>query len=661
MNLFRAKAGLLLIAVPPLLLSRYSFASPSFTSGISTGTIQNSSVIEASGIVASRMNANVLWTHNDSGNPARIFPMTSAGTNLGTYSISGATNIDWEDIAVGPGPAAGVQYLYIGDIGDNGAIRSSVSIYRVPEPVVSDTQSPASVSVSGAVKFNFTYPGGARDAESLFVDPLTSDIYIISKRENPHHLYRAAYSQQNDSYAALAQMTMFTDSYWLTGADISPNGNEIIVRGSETASGIMFLRPPGGSITDAFNTTPISIPLHAEGQGEAIGFDPNGRGYYTTSEGSGQPIYYFDLVPPPAGNVYWDHDGTAAGTYIATGAGMGGSGTWNTALKWYNGSSDVAWVGGNNAVFWGTAGTVTLAATQSVNSLTFKTNGYTLTASTLTLAGSSVTVDAGVTATISSTVAGSAGLVKNGSGILNLAHSNSYTDGTTIAGGTLMVINTSGSGTGTGPVTVNSGAILGGSGTIQGNVINNGTLAPGSSAGTLHLGGSYTQSSGGKLEIELGSTASHDLLAVSGSATLAGILAVSLISGFTPQEGDVFEIISSSGFGGSTFTSTSLPDLSGNLIWNVNYGGNSVALSVILPGDFNGNGTVDAADYAVWRKGLGTIYQPDDYNTWRAHFGQTASAPAASLAAVPEPAAWLLLSAGIAILAQRNSARKGIA
>ena len=56
--------------------------------------------------------------------------------------------------------------------------------------------------------------------------------------------------------------------------------------------------------------------------------------------------------------------------YVATGAGMGGSGTWNTsALKWYNGSADVAWVNGNNAVFWGTAGTVTLAAGQTVNSL----------------------------------------------------------------------------------------------------------------------------------------------------------------------------------------------------------------------------------------------------------------------------------------------------
>jgi autotransporter-associated beta strand protein len=746
----RGIAGIFLIAVASFFADRCCFALPSFSSGIQTGTIQNSSITEASGIAASRVNANVLWTHNDSGNPAQVFPMTSAGTNLGTYSVSGASNIDWEDIAVGPGPSAGAQYLYIGDIGDNNAVRSNISIYRVPEPAVSDTQSPVTTSISGATKFTFTYPGGARDAESLFVDPLTKDLYIISKRENPHNLYRAAYSQPTDSYAALAQMAAYTDTDWLTGADISPDGNELIVRGGSTASGLMFLRPPGGSITDAFISTPIAIPLHSETQGEAIGFDPNGRGYFTTSEGSSQPIYYFDLVPPPAGSVYWDNDGAAAGSYVATGAGMGGTGTWNTsALKWYNGSADVPWVNGNDAVFWGTAGTVTLAAAQSVNSLTFKSTGYTITASTLTLSGSSVTVDANVTATIGSIVAGTAGLVKNGAGTLfltntsnqtsgytggttinagtlniasgtvsrsggavtinnaatlqftgnftlaaarsvtlgpggavidthgnddtiagaiggtaliktgagtlSLTNDNIYTGGTFVSAGTLLVLNTTGSGTGTGQMSVSSGATLGGTGTVQGNVTNSGTLAPGNSAGTLHLGGTYTQTAGGRLEIELASTSSHDELAISGSASLAGTLAVSLLGGFTPQEGDVFEIMSASTFFGTTFTSTTLPALSGSLVWNIDYGANLVTLSVTLPGDFNGDGVVDAADYVVWRKGLGTTFTPGDYDTWRTHLGQTAS-PGAGVVfvAVPEPEAWLMVGSGVVIALVRG-------
>jgi hypothetical protein len=64
------------------------------------------------------------------------------------------------------------------------------------------------------------------------------------------------------------------------------------------------------------------------------------------------------------------------------------------------------------------------------------------------------------------------------------------------------------------------------------------------------------------------------------------------------------------------------------------------SIRAVVPGDFNNSGTVDAADYVVWRKGLGTLYTHTDYNVWRVHFGQTASNGAGNgmNAAVPEPA-----------------------
>ena len=131
----RRIAGILLVAVLSLTVgSSRSLAALSFAPGISTGTVQNSSINEASGIAASRANANVLWTHNDSGDSARVFAMTSAGTNLGTYSISGASAADWEDIAIGPGPLAGQQYLYIADIGDNGASAQASRSIACPSP-----------------------------------------------------------------------------------------------------------------------------------------------------------------------------------------------------------------------------------------------------------------------------------------------------------------------------------------------------------------------------------------------------------------------------------------------------------------------------------------------------------------------------------------------
>ena len=78
--------------------------------------------------------------------------------------------------------------------------------------------------------------------------------------------------------------------------------------------------------------------------------------------------------------------------------------------------------------------------------------------------------------------------------------------------------------------------------------------------------------------------------------------------------------------------------------------------STVLAGDFNLDGTVDAADYTVWRNGLGTKFRADDYLTWKAHFGESLPSEQASdqngtlLAAVPEPATWIGLVVGIALV-----------
>lgn len=55
-------------------------------------------------------------------------------------------------------------------------------------------------------------------------------------------------------------------------------------------------------------------------------------------------------------------------------------------------------------------------------------------------------------------------------------------------------------------------------------------------------------------------------------------------------------------------------------------------------GDFNGDGAIDAADYVVWRKGLGSVYTPNDYDLWRTHFGEISGSGSSFAAAVPEPA-----------------------
>jgi probable HAF family extracellular repeat protein len=75
-----------------------------------------------------------------------------------------------------------------------------------------------------------------------------------------------------------------------------------------------------------------------------------------------------------------------------------------------------------------------------------------------------------------------------------------------------------------------------------------------------------------------------------------------------------------------------------------------------IPGDFNHDGSVDAADYVVWRKGIGVAPTQENYNDWRSHFGQTAGSGSGDTAnaAVPEPRSTLVLILGILNCARRS-------
>jgi hypothetical protein len=93
-------------------------------------------------------------------------------------------------------------------------------------------------------------------------------------------------------------------------------------------------------------------------------------------------------------------------------------------------------------------------------------------------------------------------------------------------------------------------------------------------------------------------------------------------------------------------TSQQFPDIGGIAYLN----NLKVETTPGLPGDYNGNGTVDAADYVVWRNGD----SPDDtvagYNLWRANFGKPLGSGLGSTAAVPEPATMLPVAAGVVLL-----------
>ena len=234
----------------------------------------------------------------------------------------------------------------------------------------------------------------------------------------------------------------------------------------------------------------------SDGQVEIVPLTRNSNGTYTLvfdlEGGTGDLFKYNDGTPfvSQPWTMNWDSDGNAAGNNTSTGAGLGGSGTWDAAsTRWYNGSANSAWPGARDAVFAGSAGNVTLASPQSVNSLSFK-SGYSLSGSTLTMAGSFVNVDSGVSATINSTIAGAGGLAKTGPGTLILGNVNSYSGGTTILGGVLRA--SSDANFGAVPATLTQDITLNG-GTLQFassfDISNNRAIALGPNGGTIDTQG----------------------------------------------------------------------------------------------------------------------------------------------------------------------------
>ncbi|MEN1678133.1 MAG: sulfatase-like hydrolase/transferase [Planctomycetota bacterium] len=171
---------------------------------------------------------------------------------------------------------------------------------------------------------------------------------------------------------------------------------------------------------------------------------------------------------------------------------------------------------------------------------------------------------------------------------------------------------------------------------------------PGTPAVTLALEGAFTQEAGSSLELDLLSTSDFDRVQATADAQLAGGLMVTGSSGFSPAAGDAYEVISASSVSGE-FESLDLPQLTSDLMWQVDYGANSVTLRVTLAGDYNGDGIVNAADYTVWRDTLGqTVDQQTgadgdgdgvitlaDYETWRNNYGM--EVPPSPAAQTPEP------------------------
>ena len=274
------------------------------------GLVSDEPLSEVSGLVASRKNPGALWVHNDSGHPAELYLISARGRLLATYRLPEAENVDWEDIAIGPGPEAGETYLYVADIGNNVWLHDEHAIYRCIEPTYTESASPVVDTIEYADRLTFSYAEGAIDAETLLLDPATQDLYVLSKELGQIQLYRLRFPEAppfHQRVSRVAAFPFFGDDLLdrLVGGDLSADGTEVLLKTYEHV--LYWNRKDTATALATLLPTPAdTLPYQPEIQGEAVGFAANGSGYYTLSErsfGTDVYLYFYPRRPPDSTEV----------------------------------------------------------------------------------------------------------------------------------------------------------------------------------------------------------------------------------------------------------------------------------------------------------------------------------------------------------------------
>lgn len=241
--------------------------------------MQHPRLRESSGLAASRRDPGLLWTLNDSGNPAEIFAVDSSGRDRAVFQVRGAENKDWEALALARCGAS--DCLYIADVGDNNQRLSAVRVYRVPEPI-------ARSSSGGTVRANavleLAYEDGPRNVEAIFVTP-DQDLYLVSKERagggRVYQVDRGAWSRRVPATARFIQELPLPDGlgYQVTDAALAPNGVDVAIR---TYRYIIFFQLEGGRLVP-HPQRPRCEAGGLDAQGEGLAWLPDGR-LATTSE-----------------------------------------------------------------------------------------------------------------------------------------------------------------------------------------------------------------------------------------------------------------------------------------------------------------------------------------------------------------------------------------
>ncbi len=266
--------------------------------------VKDEKLDEMSGLAASRQYKDLLWTHNDSGGGAKIYAIDATGEMQGRIKLADAESRDWEDIAMGP-CEAGDGYsawtcIYVGDVGDNSKKHETGRIYQVHEPTSRpergvDGPSESTVTIGQWKSWTFIWPDGSRNVESLGMLRDRRAILMTRDSDSRHsEVWRVDLNEPGNPVAEkLGKLDMAFEgketggTVTVTGADVSPSGEQLLVRTSRE----IYLFEVGSALrlgaADAkaalAKATREVLPHGHDAMAEAIAWDIK-EGYWHTSE-----------------------------------------------------------------------------------------------------------------------------------------------------------------------------------------------------------------------------------------------------------------------------------------------------------------------------------------------------------------------------------------
>lgn len=255
--------------------------------------LESREIAESSGLAISRRQRGVFWTHNDSGDTARIFSFNAAGQQLGICRLMGAHAVDWEDMC--SFERNGKNWLLLADVGDNGKRRKAYELYLCEEP-------PADAREAVVRRIVFRYDGDSHDCESVAVDAKLGVILLATKVAGPTcKVFQLAIPDEPTKETLIAEPIGKIALPLAVSMDISPDSSRAVVLTYGNA--MEFTRGESETWRDAFARSPRQIAMPARRQGEAICYGPDGRSFFLTCEARQCPLWEVPWIGETSGSA----------------------------------------------------------------------------------------------------------------------------------------------------------------------------------------------------------------------------------------------------------------------------------------------------------------------------------------------------------------------